>query len=199
MSVDFQRLRSGDLWEITQPTSDAIMEVAENWNRHKFDGQAAPPPAYLFEGQIVEVYNSGSANLPAFAAAGLISGGPLVSPSANLAEFQAHVRFSVQAPSSSDAGSFCITIEPIAAGCIGRALVAGVVPVQIYLSAGAVTPTYADVSPGNTYLQPSTGSGAQVLYCQSAPGSGSAAVWAYARIPVGGSARGSSLGLPPGH
>jgi hypothetical protein len=124
--------------------------------------------------------NDTGAVLPRFSVAGMT--GPLFTPSTNLADFQNTPGFSLRVPTAADAGMFCITLDPMDVGASGRALFAGVVPVQINLG-GSASPAFADVSVGQIgYLAPAA-SGAQVLWCDL-PSSGNP--WALVRLPAGG-------------
>ncbi len=185
---NFQRLRAGQPWRVTEPTANAIIAAAEQYSQRSRDPGSAAPPEYAFQGNIVQVKNTSDAAMPRFSVAGL-GGGALFGPDANLAEFQNFVRFNVAVPTADDAGAFCVLIEPIAAGAIGLALVSGVAPVQIYLS-DATPFEFADVSAGNLYLQPAA-SGARVLWCEAYSDSDEdddepGPVWAYVRIPESG-------------
>ena len=194
MSVNFRRFRSGEPWRLTEPTANAIIESAENWARHRNDPLGQDPPAYAFQGNLVQVQNNSGAAMPRFAVAGI--SGPLISPTAGLADFQNYPRFTLRTPTAADAAAFCVTIEPLAAGGIGLAMISGVVPCMIRVYQGDPTPVYASPIPGQTnYLQAIPG-GAAVLWCDTltasspnySPASGSAAAngtpWAIVRIPA---------------
>ena len=184
MPTNFQRLRAGQAWRVTQATADAIMESAEHWAKTSRSGGNVPPPSYVFDGTIIQVQNVSGDDMDRFSVAAFDD--TLIDPADNLDEFQNYPRFTVDTPTADDAGNWCILIEPIPDQGVGRAIVAGVAPVQIDASKmqSGQTPPYADVEDGKTYLQPA-GSGAEVLYCQDA----SAAddddlVWAYVRFPA---------------
>ena len=184
MPSNFQRLKAGQPWRISQATSDAIIASAESWAQHSRDPGQVAPPSYLFEGTIVEVENDSGDDMDRFGVAAFSDA--LIDAGDNLPEFQNHVRFSVDTPTADDAGNWCILIDPIPAGAIGRAIVAGVAPVQIDASAmeSGQTPAFADVEDGETFLQPA-GSGAEVLYCQDASeADDDDLVWAYVRFPA---------------
>ena len=183
MPINFQRLKAGQPWKVTEPTGRAIIEVAEDWAKHARDVDPAAPPVYEFAGDILEVRNDTGAALPRFSVAGL-DGGALILPGSNLIEFQNYPRFSLSTPAlPADSGKFCITVEPLPLGAIGLALFSGVVPCQVMLTEGAAPPIFGDATAGQTYLTPAT-AGAQILWYDSTVASGLA--WAYVRIPHNG-------------
>ena len=186
MTASFQRLRAGQPWRVNEPTARAIIESAEYWARHSRDPDQVPPPEYRFEGSVIQCRNDTGCDLMRFDAVGFADA--LIHPADNLQEFQNYPRFSLRTPTAADAGAFGICVEPIESGAVGMVLVAGVIAAQIKRTAGDAHPAFADVDAGRTDLLPATG-GAQVLYCDPAPGSGSSDVWAYVRLPdgIGGS------------
>ena len=183
MPVNFQRLKAGSGFRVSQATADALIASAEHHAKHSRNPHHIAPPSYGFEGNVVQAQNNSNADMPRFSVAGFTTA--LITPTNNLNEFQNFPRFSLQTPTTSDAGRFCVTVDPIASGAIGLVLVSGLVPVQIYLKNGDSAPSFADVKDGQIgYLQ-AANSGAQVLYCQAA-GSSDGPVWAYVRIPGSG-------------
>ena len=184
MPSNFQRLKSGQHFRVNEPTARSIIEVAEDWSRHNRDPGQIDPPEYLFEGSVIQCRNDSACPFARFSVVGFASA--LIPPAGNLLEFQNYPRFALRVPISSDAGRFGICIEPIDSGAVGRVLVVGVAAVRILLSAGAGRPLFADVHAGAADLLPAA-SGAQVLFCDSAPISGSSDVWALVRIPFGDS------------
>jgi WD40 repeat protein len=180
---NFQRLKSGDPWLVSEPTARAIIEVAEHWDRRARDAGDSDPPTYAFEGQIVQVRNDSGSAMPRFSVASFDSA--LITPANNLAEFQNYPRFSAKTPAvPKDSGRFSILVEPLAAGAIGLALVSGVTAVQIYLNPGDSAPAFADAVDGQIAYLKAAAFGAQVLYCDPAPTS-AGPVWALVRIPAG--------------
>jgi hypothetical protein len=193
MSQNFRRFRHGEHWNITEPTANAIIEVAENWAKHRLDPTGVDPLDFTFQGNVVEVFNNAGQFLPRFAVGGLK--GTFFNPGQNLAEFQSQPRFSLETPIPNDTSRFCVTIEPIAVGQVGLAVVSGVVPCMVQVFSGKPLPSFADIIVGQVnYLQGSNG-GAAVLWCDTlgpqspnyVPGYGttpaSGTPWAYIRIP----------------
>ncbi len=179
MPVNFQRLRRG-AWKVTEPTARAIIEVAEWWNQHKLDGGTVQPPEYFFQGDIVEVRNDSGSAQNRFSVLGLEAA--LITNSQNLTEFQNYPRFSVVTPlAPNHVGTFCILVEPLAAGAIGKALVSGVCPVMLQpLSSAADQFMYADILSGQTgYLVERNWGAAQVLWYDTG---GTGTRWALVRI-----------------
>ena len=114
------------------------------------------PPEYAFEGNIVDVRNDSGSAMPRFSVAGFSD--ILISPSQNLQEFQNYPRFSLRTPQTpDDQGKFCVTLEPLATGAIGKAMISGVCPCQVWRSPGDTAQAFADVKNGQIgYLQQST-------------------------------------------
>ena len=197
MPINFQRLKSGQPWSITQTTADAIIESAENWAKHKRDGEDADPPEYLYQGNIIQIKNASGYTMPRFSVAGLDAA--LITPAQNLNEFQNYPRLSGRVPLAADSGGFCILLEPLVAGAIGLAMVSGVAPVQLYRYDGDTQPSFADVAAGQIgWLTGASGSGAGVLWCDqltssspnyhpaSAGGPAWGTPWALVRLPESG-------------
>ena len=163
MPTNFQRLKAGQPWRVTQQTSDAILAAAEDYARHSRDPDFVPPPEYLFQGNVIQVRNDSGNPMPRFSVAGLNA--PLIMSVNNLQEFQNYPRFSVSKPTAANSGNFCILVEPLGAGQIGLAMVSGVVPCQLYRSQGDTQPTFADVTPGQIGWLTGAPAGARVLWC----------------------------------
>lgn len=190
--INFQRLRAGQPWKITQTTSDAILGSAEEWAKHRHDPDRVAPPEYRYDGTIVRVRNDGSADLTRFSAAEFSASTMPIAPTANLPHFQSDPLLSVAKPADAT-GNYCILLESIKQGATGLALVSGVAPVQIKLSSGAAAPTWAAVVSGHVYLQPAL-TGISVLWCDSyAHADGDGLVWAYVLLPAAQSLVGFEL------
>jgi len=141
--------------------------------------------ALSYDSCVVPIENNSGGNVGQYSVLG-IDGCGVITPTSNLAEFQSRRLLSGVMPTSAHAGRFAILLDAIPAGQIGRAIVCGVAAVQVMRTAGDSQPDFVDIVASQTYLAAAQ-SGAEVLYCDPAPGSGSAAVWAYVRIPGPGS------------
>lgn len=91
------------------------------FNQHKGTEPSVRRPS------LAKVRNNTGANLERFAVVGLA--GPIISPSLNLVEFQRQTALEGILPSEEK--QFAVLLEPLAAGMIGLATVAGVVPVRV--------------------------------------------------------------------
>lgn len=87
----------------------------------------------------------GDADYDRFGVVGLAS--PLILPTANLAEFQARVAFTGATPAAAHRFQFGVLQEPLKAGQIGAAIVAGVTPCKLYVA--NQYQTLADVKAGD--------------------------------------------------
>lgn len=131
------------------------------------------------------VRNTSDRDLAEFAV--MCVSGVLVTPEANLAEFQFRWALDVDVPSADTLGQLVITQEPIKAGAVGRAVACGISPVQLL---GELTgDTAGAVADKTTYLE-AGGRGAQVLWAEDyvAPGVGETEEprWALVRLPFDG-------------
>ena len=96
MAVNFQRLKAGQPWRVSQATADAILGAAEQYAAHDRDPDAVPPPTYEFAGDIITVRNDSGARPARFSVLGLDAA--LITDAQNLIEFQNYPRFSVVTP-----------------------------------------------------------------------------------------------------
>ena len=164
MPSNFQRLKAGQPWRVTQATADAIIESAEQYAQHSHDPVGLPPPEYRFEGEILDVRNDSGAALNRFSVVGLDNA--LITDDKNLLEFQNFPRFSALTPKWPDhVGRYGVLIEPIAANAIGKCLVSGVVPVQVRLQQKMDNMLHAQIIDGvSGYLQEAEDGLATIVY-----------------------------------
>jgi len=169
----FRKLATGQAFDIRAAVWNRLTDLARDNDLGKVGAGAVE---LTRETDIIKVRNDTGADVGRFAALGL--GDPLILPADNLPEFQRLVAFSGHTPRvPGDTGRFCITVEPLAKGTIGRAMVAGVVCVQLHVQ--DVLWDFADVLDGDaTQLQALNQGSAQVLWVES---SGSPR-WAVVRL-----------------
>jgi hypothetical protein len=142
----------------------------------------------LRQADIVYIRNDSDDDVAQYEILGLDE--PLILPVDNLAEFQRQVAFKGVSPLVADhRGRYGIILEPIGAGEIGKAVIAGVVPVRL-----AVDPDnlldWAEITDNTTgYLTNAASGSAFVLWVED---SGDTEQWALVRL--GGS--GSGLAMP---
>lgn len=104
-------------------------------------------------GNVCLVRNNTSSDLKRYNVLGV--GNPIISSSVNLDEFKRQPTFIGATPSAAHVGKFCVLLENIPAGEIGRALLDGVVPVQV--SVTSTSHRFADVTANVTeYLASSS-------------------------------------------
>jgi hypothetical protein len=138
---------------------------AESERQHSRTSQ---PSEILRQASIIKVKNSSGSNLTRNAILGISA--PLFSPGSSLRAFQNEVRLVGVTPASSHAGKFVVLLDPIGIGKIGRAVVAGVVPVKVNIL--STTHTSADVVAGSTANLTTVASGgsAQLLWQDTGTG-----------------------------
>jgi hypothetical protein len=132
----------------------------------------------------VIVQNNSGSDCPQYGVLGVDTSVP-ITPTASVPEFQLRRLIQGVTPTSAHKGKFVICLDAIPDGQIGRAVAAGVMPVQIDASGmtTGVMPQFADVEATQTYLQPASG-GAQIFWCDDASNADGGLVWAYVRIPA---------------
>ncbi|MGO8690648.1 MAG: hypothetical protein ACLQLG_13580 [Thermoguttaceae bacterium] len=170
MPYNFQRIKAGQIFRPNEPTANAILSAAEKEARHGRDPGRFNPFDYVYRGNPIQVQNQDGAALGRFSVVGL--GNALITDAENLSEFQNYPRLTVSAPSfPGDAGAVAVLLEPLAAGAIGLAALAGVVPCQVQVTSGLDWYWFADVLSGDpTQLLLQPWGRAQVLW--KAPPSG---------------------------
>jgi hypothetical protein len=143
------------------------------------------------DSSVVMVRNNSGSAVDRFEVLGINT--PIVSYSQNADTFQDRAALNCSTPSESHYGQFCITIEPIANGEIGRAVVSGVVQAKVTMPDGAAgwlasdAPLFADVTPGDRQvLQPCLAGNARVLWINDAAGTTGDACWALVCIGTSG-------------
>jgi len=175
---ELQKVRKGEPLRIPAETFNTFIDVAQAFrDRQQITGsrmQTGNEPA-----GIVLVRNKSDADQNRLAVMGVST--IIISPTDNLLAFQNRPAFDVVIPTASHASKFVILIEPIRKDRIGKAMIAGVTPVQLDVqsetdeNAGAAAGVTATLKTG------STGS-AKILWKESGTGT----KWGVAQFPVGG-------------
>lgn len=94
---------------------------------------------------------------------------PLILPTDSLNEWRSRVAFSCIDPGSSHAGRYVVLQEPIPAGKMGRAMIVGVTPVNLDVTAD--TDRFAEIAVGvSTSLKTGTSGSARILWKESGTG-----------------------------
>ena len=193
--INFKKLQTGDpLPEVTGASYHNALRDALKWvdaQRNKVGqggGEKLRP-----SGGIILIQNNSGSDRDRFEVLGLDV--PAILPSDSLPSFQQQYPMKGVLPvAANHVGRFAITLEGIPSGQFGYAMVSGVTPVQINLTAA---PTFATetviagaVDGVATHLEINKSGAVQVLWCDTA-GSYPAAVWAIVRFS------GSSSSLVP--
>lgn len=178
-----KKVRVGEPLKIPAGAWNAFVDAARLVAANRHSSQSGP--AALDRDQITcLVQNNTGADVGQLAILAL--GSPLILPGDNEESFRRLITFGGSTPSgSTDPGKWCITLEPIADGEIGRAVLAGVMPVQIDVSGDVEE--FAETQSGSTEaLEPSATGTARILWIES---SGSTR-WAVVRLGDGAAGSG---------
>jgi hypothetical protein len=173
-----KKVRPGDPLNYPAATHNAFIDAA-NWVRSKQLNQSSGPSVTEADPCVVLVKNGTGDDLGRFAV--LTLGDPLILHSDSADGFAERVTFAGDTPDADTPGKFCITIEPIADGDCGRAVVMGAIQVQIDVT--DADHKFADVSDGDTDKLKSGGSGAaQIIWKETGTGT----KWAIVRLGATG-------------
>ena len=126
MADRFQKVGAGQPLEISADVWNQLIDVAQAAKQSQHD-QSSNNPATKRRADIVRVRNQTNFTFERFGIVGLQS--PIIAPSQNLPEFKNEVTFDVGLPDGSP--RFGVVIEPLQAGAIGKAVVAGVIATRI--------------------------------------------------------------------
>lgn len=142
----FKKVQPGQRLQISAEAYNAFIDAALAVREHKQFGTEASP--FFRQSGVVKVKNASGSDQARFAILGLDS--PIIQPADNLSEFQRQVTFQGVVPVQNDhAGRFAVLLEPLPAGQIGLAVVAGVVPVRLTVDPNRLY-NHAEIIPGNT-------------------------------------------------
>ena len=167
MGDTLKKVTAGQRLEMPASTFNTFIDMARDWLA---DQQATGGEGRVEARRtgIVLVRNDSGEDCDRFAVLGI--DGIVFTPTDNEEGFKDRPALKGDTPTAPDHyGKFAILLEPVAAGQLGRALLVGVVPVQI-----AVTDEdhrFADISDGSRNTLASTPSGAaRILYQESGTG-----------------------------
>lgn len=122
---------------------------------------------------VVLVKNDSGGDRDRFSVLGIDT--PIIAPSDNQAEFDNRPAFSASLPAAANhVGGWCLLIEPIASGRVGRAVVSGVTPAIITVN--DVSDHYVDIADGDDELSSGQWGAARILWKESGTGSGKRAI-----------------------
>lgn len=175
-----KKVQTGERLVIPAAAYNAFIDAANAERARRLSragGPAAPPPP---TGGVVLVKNTTGSAVGRFGVLAL--GDPLIDPGDDENEFAARVAFEGAAPGDPvEAGNWCVTLEPIDAGGVGRALASGVSICR--LNVGGGVEDFAEAAVGQTgYLVASATGTARVLWVEA---SGGSERWAVVRLGDG--------------
>jgi hypothetical protein len=175
----FKKVQPGQRLEITAEVYKAFLDAARAVREHKVFGTEASQ--FFRQSGIVKVRNASGADQGRFAVLGLTE--PIILPPDNLDEFKRQVTFEGTVPVKNDhKGKIAVLLEPVAAGKIGLAVVAGVVPVRLQVIPGKLYDCAEIIDGGTQALRNQPHGSARVLWVE---GAGSTERWAVVRLDDG--------------
>lgn len=175
----FKKVQPGQRLEITADAFNAFLDAARAVREHKQFGTDASQ--FFRQCGIVKVKNVSGSDQARFAVLGLAE--PIILPADNESEFKRQVTFEGVVPAKNvHTGKFTVLLEPVAAGKIGLAVVAGVVPVRLQVSPAQLY-DWAEIIDGSTQALVNQPHGsARVLWVEA---TGSTERWAVVRLDDG--------------
>jgi hypothetical protein len=175
----FKKVQPGQRLEVTAEAFNAFLDAARAVREHKIFGTEATQ--FFRQSGIVKLKNASGADRSRFAVLGLSE--PIILPADNLDEFKRQVTFEGTVPVKNvHKGKFAVLLEPIAAGKIGLAVIAGVAPVRLQVDPVQLYDC-AEIIDGSTQaLRNAPHGSARVLWVES---SGSTERWAVVRLDDG--------------
>ncbi len=156
----FRRVRPGQKLEVPAAAYNAFLDAARRERGRMLDtGRDRDADGRTYG--VIKVRNASGGDVPRFGVLALSS--PVISPAyPNLSEFQAQVAIDGETPDG-PARPFAVLLEPLADGAIGRAVVAGIVPVR--LGSGPANLPYAVPEAGNVgTLRPAAAGPARIVW-----------------------------------
>jgi hypothetical protein len=164
MGDAFRKVRPGEKLQIPAAAWNTLMDVAQSHVRSQRgtnSGDVSGP-----DRDLVWVRNDSGSDLDRFAVVGLDV--PLILPTENADAFKERTAFSGLAPvDPTHVGQFAILLEPVGSGGTGRAMVAGVCPVQLNVT--SASDYFADIADGVTgSLKTGQSGSAQILWMEAA-------------------------------
>jgi hypothetical protein len=172
----FKKVQPGQRLKITAEAFNAFVDAARAVREHKQFGTDASQ--FFRQSGIVKLRNASGADQGRFAVLGLTE--PIILPADNLDEFKRQVTFQSIVPVKNvHNGKFGVLLEPIAAGKIGLAVIAGVVPVRLQVDPDQLYGC-AEIIDGDTQkLRNQPHGSARVLWIET---TGATERWAVVRL-----------------
>jgi hypothetical protein len=175
----FKRAIPGQPLDLPAAAWNAFIDTTQAFRRQQRGQRPGDPSARDWSPGECVVQNATEDDLDRFAVLGI--SGPLIDPEDNEDGFAERLAFTgVEPTEDHEAGAFVVLQEPVSAGAIGRAVVAGATVCK--LDVGDADHLYASAADGNAGSLVSAESGpALILWKQAGTGSGK---WAVVRVGV---------------
>jgi hypothetical protein len=175
MADSFRKVRPGEPLAIPAAAYNAFVDAARESQTRRLAQEQGSQPAGRQTG-IVFVRNDGGEDRERFDVLGIEE--PVFTPADDEDTFKNQVALAGVVPTAEDhTGKLVILLEPIAAGAVGRACIAGVCPAWLYVADEGHT--FADVYDGDaTMLRSGPTGSAQIIWKEE----GTGPLWAVVRI-----------------
>jgi len=171
---NLRKVQSGQKLEIPAATFNSFVDAARDFQQRQRDKRSKPEP-YFPDSGIILVANNSGADRDRFNVLGVA--GPIISPEANLIEFKRRPTFRGVKPTAAHKCRFVVLLEPVKAGKIARAVIAGVTVVRLRID--DPLDMCCDVEPKECdYLQTCLDGSAQILWKEKNSG----VCWAIVRL-----------------
>lgn len=175
----FKKVQPGQRLEVTAEAFNAFLDAARAVREHKQFGTEASQ--FCRQSGIVRVKNVSGVDQVRYAVLGIAE--PIISPLINLDEFKRQVTFDGIIPGIYvHEGRFVILHEPLAAGRIGLAAIAGVTPVRLLVDPAHLYEFAGPIAGDTSKLQNVPHGSARVLWVESG---GPTERWAVVRLDDG--------------
>ncbi len=181
-----KRVAPGEDLEISARDYNLIVDAVNDWHSRRQDGFGRTASAEFAQSGVILVRNDSGASRGRFSVLGIDDS--ILDPAHALPAFQSRVALSGILPDEEEhVGRWVVTLEPLAAGAIGRAVASGIVAARVNVL--DVNAQFAEIEDGNaTRLQAATSGTAQIVWRQSGAGT----KWAVIRIGAGGGSSSST-------
>jgi hypothetical protein len=159
----YRKLQYGQVIDFRTVTWNAMLEAALAQKGRQHDRRVPERPSFR-QADIIHVKNESDRDVSRGHVLGLDR--PIFLPSDSEDAFLREVTFRGVVPAAEHRGRFCVALDPMAAGRIGRAYVSGVCPARV--EAQGPYDQFADIIPDETEALGSGDSGAaQILWMES--------------------------------
>lgn len=174
---DLHKVYPGQSLQIPASAYNAFVDAALDHRNRMATLKGDPWRAFAQNG-IIRVRNDSAVPQIQFAVMGVT--GPLIDPAQNEQGFRNTIALSCGVPTGDHAGRFVILAEPLAAGAMGYAYVAGVCPVRVHLGSSDDGVHSADIIAGQTSALKLSADGSAALLWREDATQGD--VWAVVRL-----------------